>query len=642
MQVQVLIANSISQLFSYDIEAEVHIGQVVFVPFRKKMQIGVIWKKNGIFCGELKQIEKITPWILNKEFMTFIDWVSNYTISKMGAILKMVIPFNIKDVEKVIDIPKSFFPYSFTPIKLNREQNTAFEIIKKKLGKFRVIVLDGVTGSGKTEVYGSVIAEVIDNKKQVLVLLPEIALTVQVLKRFKERFGIEPFLWHSSVSKKEKREVWQRILNKDPLIVVGARSALFLPFNNLGLIVVDEEHDASYKQEEQILYNARDMSVVRAKMENIPIVLSSATPSIETFTNVKSGKYDHIVLIEKYSISQPLTIKLADMKQLHGWISDTLKKAIEYNINKSEQTLLFVNRRGYAPFTICNVCGYRFHCSNCSTWLVQHQKSFLSCHHCGFTRSLSLNCPECKSNSLISLGIGVEKIEEEILKLFPTVRVTVITSDTYSSIEQINKIINSINKREIDIIIGTQVLAKGHHFPFLTLVGVIDADMGFYGTDLRTFEKTYQLLHQVSGRAGREDKKGTVILQTYQPNSTIIQALVNQDRELFYECELKERHKFNMPPYSRLVGIILSSLNETKGYKEVQKLANLVPNDEKITVWGPIKAPIYRLRNRYRWRFLIKSPKNTPIRTFLNKWLKNYKQPYFMKLMIDIDPQSFY
>ncbi len=565
----------------------------------------------------------------------------------------MVLALPASELEKMFKKPDVFSLEGYTlaqSLTLTDAQQQASWKIQDSLGSFQAFVLDGVTGSGKTEVYLDALEPILKNQGQALVLLPEIALTTQWLERFKRRFKREPDLWHSGISLKIKRLTWQKILAGGSGIVVGARSALFLPFQNLQLIVVDEEHDDSYKQQEQSHYHARDMAVVRARLSNVPIVLSSATPSLETVYNIQKGKYQNLELTERFADALFPTVDIVDMRQQprQTWISAPLKQALQNCLESNHQALLFLNRRGYAPLTLCRSCGYRFMCPACDIWLVHHKQKrgeHLRCHHCGFQQSLPNLCPEChQPDSMIACGPGVERVSEEINQLFPSARVLIATSDHLVQAQSMEQMVDRIQKREIDIIIGTQVLAKGHHFPFLTVVGIIDADLSLNGGDLRASERTYQVLHQVSGRAGREKHKGKVLLQTYHPDHPLFQALQQNRRDDFYACELSQRQSQHFPPLGYLAAVLITGFNPQVLEKFVSTCARLAPSSNDVTVLGPIPAPVARLKGRHRWRFLLKAERPLRLQAFLKDWL-NHPQirqtQGALRLTIDIDPYTF-
>lgn len=516
-----------------------------------------------------------------------------------------------------------------------------------KSGSYRAALLDGVTGAGKTEVYFEGVAEAVRSGRQVLILLPEIALSNAFLERFKSRFGCAPALWHSALSPHQRRNTWRGVAAGETKVVVGARSALFLPFADLGLIVVDEEHDPAYKQEDGVIYNARDMAVVRAHLGKIFIVLVSATPSLETMANIWAGRYEHLLLPDRHGAARLPDMHVIDMKrdkpERQHFIAPPLKEAIAANLAANEQSLLFLNRRGYAPLTICRTCGHRIECPRCTAWLVEHKKSNrLHCHHCGFSKTFPKACPSCSDHdSLAACGPGVERILEEVKKYFPQARTVVLASDTAGSQEDLKKILNDIREHEYDIVIGTQIIAKGHHFPRLTLVGVIDADLGLGGGDLRAAERTFQLLHQVAGRAGREELPGHVYLQTFVPGNKVMQALAGHDRDAFLEVEAAERQAAQMPPFSRLAGIIVSGKDERLVMDTAVELGKRAPQGEGLLTLGPAEAPFYRLRGNYRRRLLVRADKKIDLQKVIEGWLAQVKTPSTIRIYTDIDPQSF-
>lgn len=546
-------------------------------------------------------------------------------------------------------------PCSMVDVTENRlsfsdHQKTAADALQKLAAahQYAAVLLDGVTGSGKTEVYFEAIAEALRQGKQALILLPEISLSAQFLERFERRFGVLPALWHSEVPTAQRRVTWTGVAEGKTKVVVGARSALFLPFADLGLIVVDEEHDASYKQEEGVLYNARDMAIVRARLGSFPVVLVSATPSLETMVNVQQNKYTYLNLPSRHAGARLPDINVINLKstppERQKFIAPPLQKALQEVFEAKEQSLLFLNRRGYAPLTLCRTCGHRFQCPSCAAWLVEHKRhSRLQCHHCGFSQQVPRNCPSCQAeDSFAACGPGVERIQEEVQLLIPEARTFILASDVITSPGMISAAVHDIEDHKYDIIIGTQIIAKGHHFPSLTLVGVIDADLGLAGGDLRAGERTFQLLHQVSGRAGRAEKPGRVFIQTYMPEQTVIKALAKNDRDEFLAVEAREREKAVMPPYGRLAALILSDPDENKLDMFCRSLAQKAPRYDDIRVLGPAPAPMGYLRGKHRRRFLIKAEKNLPIQKYLAEWLGNVKTPSSLQLKVDIDPQSFF
>lgn len=537
-------------------------------------------------------------------------------------------------------------------VALTPEQRAAADVLSGKVGEgFSVTLLDGVTGSGKTEVYFEAVSKALDQGKQVLIMVPEISLTTQWLSRFERRFGVVPAKWHSALGNKERSDTWKAVADGRAKVIIGARSALFLPYKNLGLIVVDESHDHSFKQEDVVNYQGRDMAVVRAKFENFPVILSTATPALETLNNVDEGKYDIVKLGSRFASAELPEIKIIDLKKdrpLKGnwgvsWLAPTLVNALQENLEKNEQSMLFLNRRGYAPLTICRDCGHRIQCPHCTSWLTEHRsKHQLVCHHCGYTRSMPKECPNCHSEEgLTACGPGVERVAEEVKLRFPEARIKVISSDITSSMLEVSAVIREMEQGKVDILIGTQILAKGHHFPSLTLVGIVDADLGLMGSDLRASEQTYQLLSQVSGRAGRGEKKGTVYLQTLYPENAVLKALINQDRQEFLKLEKQSRKLLKMPPFGKLAALIVSGSDQAAAEKTAVWLGNAAPNNEYITTLGPAPAPIFMLRNKYRFRLLIKTSKNIRIQDVIRDWLARVPVPNNVRVEVDIDPYSF-
>ncbi len=519
-------------------------------------------------------------------------------------------------------------------------------------GAFSVTLLDGVTGSGKTEVYFEAIAEAVAAGRQALVMLPEIALSAQWLERFERRFGVAPALWHSDLTSAQRRATWRAVALGRAAVVVGARSALFLPYPDLGLIVVDEEHESAFKQEDGVTYHARDMAVVRAQLGGFPAVLVSATPSLETLNNLRGGRYRALHLPERHGDAALPTVTLVDLRQDRppkleglgpGWLSEALRKAIGETLAAGEQVLLFLNRRGYAPLTLCRACGHRLQCPNCTAWLVEHRLAGrLQCHHCGYAARLPSSCPDCGAEgSLTACGPGVERLAEEARVLFPQARQATMTSDTLTGPDTAAALVQAVQGRDIDLLIGTQIVAKGHHFPHLTLVGVVDADLGLYGGDLRAAERTYQLLHQVAGRAGRAEHPGRVLLQTAEPDHPVMQALAAGDRDRFFAAEAAAREGAGLPPFGRLAALVLSSHDARLLDEACRSLARTAPRAEGVTVLGPAPAPLAVLRGRHRRRFLVKAPRGFRLQPLLRAWLGQAKLPSAVRLQVDVDPYSF-
>lgn len=637
--------------YDYLSETTLAPGTFVEVPFGRKTVLGVVWDKKAdktIPISKIKKIKgivEVTP--LPKQTIQFVNWVAGYTLSPLGAVLKMALgPDILKKSKKPLEFERpnpTHQTLSFLP-----EQKAAVEALTQQIcAGFSVSLLDGITGSGKTEVYFEAVVTALSAQKTVLILLPEITLTTAFLNRFEKRFGVKPACWHSEMTPKQRRDIWQGVLSGSISVVVGARSALFLPFQNLGLIVVDEEHDASYKQEEGVLYNARDMAIVRANIAKCPIILASATPSLETYCNALSGKYQHVHLTKRFADATLPDIEIVDMRQKEKgelkFISPKLKRAIADTLDKKEQALLFINRRGYAPLILCRECGARLKCPHCSAWLVEHRRAgYVCCHHCGYTKPIPKKCPVCQSENLVSCGPGVERIYEEAVLSFPNAHIKMVTSDTLNNRMAFASLLDELDAGAVDVLVGTQLLAKGHHFPNLTLVGVIDADQGLAGGDLRASERTFQLLHQVMGRAGRASKKGRALLQSYQPENMIIQALKNNNRLNFFETEIETRQLLKMPPFGRLAAVIFSGKNELLVAKVAQKMAAFAPRDEAITVLGPTPAPIAQLRGKYRYRLLIQTDKNVNIQNIMKKWMTLFNVPSTVTVRLDIDPYSFF
>ncbi len=534
---------------------------------------------------------------------------------------------------------------------LSDAQRAAAEALRADIagGRFSATLLKGVTGSGKTEVYLEAVAECIAQGRQALVLLPEVALTPGFLARVESRFGARPAEWHHGVTGAERRRCWRAVAEGGAQLVVGARSALFLPFRDLGLIVVDEEHEASFKQEDLVLYNARDMGVLRASIEGAAVVLASATPALESWANADSGKYRRIDLPERFGAATLPEIRLVDLRRdqpgRDRWISEPLVAAARARLAAGEQVLLFLNRRGYAPLTLCRACGHHFGCPDCDAWLVTHRfRAQLLCHQCGHTEPVPRACPNCgRDDRIAACGPGVERLAEEAAALFPGSRIEILSSDLMSGPDELKARLAAIAAGEADIVIGTQMVAKGHNFPLLTLVGVIDADMGLHGGDLRAAERTFQVLHQVSGRAGRAEKPGTAMIQTASPDHPVMRAILSGDEEAFWRAEAAARHAAGAPPYGRMAGIIVSGPDEPRVWEVANGLGRAASLLERAgaEVFGPAPAPIARVRGRSRVRLLVKAPKGMALQAALSAWRAAVKVPSAVRVVIDIDPQSF-
>jgi primosomal protein N' (replication factor Y) len=550
------------------------------------------------------------------------------------------------------DLPYPRLDPDYGSKELTEDQLVGAKVLREAVasGKYGTTLLKGVTGSGKTEVYLEAVAECLRKGRQALVLLPEIALTAEFLTRVEARFGMKPAEWHSGVTMTERRRCWRMVGQGEAQLIVGARSALFLPYRDLGLIVVDEEHDTSYKQEDGVLYNARDMTVLRASLNAAQVVLASATPSLESWANVEAGKYARVTLASRYGVAVMPKMSAIDMRieDLPGsrWISPTLQKMVESRLKKGEQSLLFLNRRGYAPVTICRACGHQIGCDDCDATMVEHRfLKRLMCHQCGETKPMPSVCPSCEAvDKLAPVGPGVERMADEAQALFPDARVATLSSDLYGSARALKEHIESIARGEADVIVGTQLVAKGHNFPKLTLVGVIDADLGLQGSDLRAAERTFQLMRQVAGRAGRADIPGEAVLQTFQPEHPVIGAILGGDEEAFWAAEAGERRAAGVPPYGRMAGIVLSSPNVQEVFDLGTQMARNDGPLRKIgaQVYGPAPAPIARIRGRHRVRLLVKAEKSAPLQQALAAWAAQFKLRRDLRMAIDIDPQSFY
>ena len=529
------------------------------------------------------------------------------------------------------------------------QKQAAAEVIDEvRKANFSVSLIDGITGSGKTEVYFEAIAETLRQGRQVLILLPEIALTASFLERFQQRFGAKPAEWHSDLAPRTREKVWRQAVTGDVRVVAGARSALFLPFEDLGLIIVDEEHDPAYKQEDRVFYNARDMAVVRGRIGDFPVVLVSATPSVESQVNGQSGRYSTIHLPTRFGDAALPDLHLVDMRrhapERGGFLSPVLLRAVGKTVADGHQALLFLNRRGYAPLTLCRVCGHRFQCPQCSSWLVEHRfRQQLQCHQCGYAERTPEACPECGTfDHLVACGPGVERIAEEVEKHFPDARTIVLSSDILGGVKRLRLELDAIAKGEADIVIGTQLVAKGHNFPLMTLVGIVDADIGLANGDPRAAERTFQLLSQVTGRAGRTGLKSHGLLQTYQPQHPVMQAIVSGDAGAFYDREIAERERAFLPPFGRLASIIVSADTRQDAETHARGMRNAAPQVQGIAVLGPAEAPLALVRGRHRFRLLVHGRRNSDMQGFLRTLLaQGPKERGSVHVQLDIDPQSF-
>jgi primosomal protein N' (replication factor Y) len=548
------------------------------------------------------------------------------------------------DSDRALPIPDP----EFAPPDLSPEQAEAATSLTAAVGKgFDPTLLDGVTGSGKTEVYFEAIAECVRQGKQALVLLPEIALTEPFLKRFESRFGCAPTAWHSGLRSSQRRRAWRGIASGEAAVTVGARSALFLPYANLGLIVVDEAHETSFKQDDGVQYHARDTAVMRAKFENIPVILSTATPPIESRHMVELGRYREVGLGARFAGASLPEIRAVDLTQdpppRGRWLAPSLVDEIEANLEAGEQSLLFLNRRGFAPLTLCRHCGHRFQCPNCTAWMVEHRLMHrLACHHCGHAMPPPQTCPECGTeDSLVACGPGVERIADEVCELFPDARTVIVTSDTIWSPLKAAEFVGAMDAGAIDIVVGTQLVTKGYHFPNLTLVGVVDADLGLAGGDLRAAERSFQQIQQVAGRAGRGEKPGRVLIQTHDPEAPVIAALVSGDAPGFYAAETEARREAAMPPFGRLAAIVVSAEDASEAEAVARRIGHAAPEVEGMAVFGPAPAPLAMLRGRHRQRLLVHARRSLDVQDVIRDWLAGIDWSPKVRVSVDVDPYNF-
>lgn len=628
------------KLFPLDYEAieGLSIGQLVVVPYRNEDIVGVVLSLEAESnVKSLKPVKSIYPHKVSESFLKFLCAAAKYYFSEIGSIFKMVLPMNLADIE-----PKMLIQNIATPnlIDLSEDQTKAL----KQIGPHTTL-LHGQTGSGKTEIYFHKMLEVMREGKQALFMIPEIALSRQMITRFEERFGEKAIIWNASVGKSRKQRILKSIMSGDIKIIIGARSALFLPYRDLGLIVVDEEHDGSYKQEDTLPYNARDMAVLRGSICNIPVILGSATPSLESFYNVQNKRYDYIKLESRFAgASLPKIIPINMKKEIKGrWISDSLKESIESAIFKGHQAMLYLNRKGYAPLLVCNECGYKPYCDSCSSSLVYHKGiAKLICHHCGYSTKYEADCVECKSeNSMIAVGPGIERILEEAESLFPNANIQIMTKEEMNSVTRARQILEDVESGKVDIIIGTQIITKGYHFPKLTTVGVIDTDIALSGSELRTAESSFALLYQLAGRAGREEDQGYIYMQTYSPESRFIKQLQEHDFEGFIKAELEERKKAKMPPIYKIASIILQDKNEIKVKRQAVNIVRSMKTSDHIQVLGPAPAFMSKLKNFYRYRIIIIGDSYTNLHNYLVDILNSLDKKTRNEIRIDIDPYSF-
>jgi len=646
MKAQVLLPKIFNFPFTYNSNIQSKIGNLVEVPFGSKKEIGVIWKNNYLEPNniQIKDIKKITEYSINRKLIDFIEWFSTYNMVPIGLVLKMAIGGTDKFIKVNDNLSRSKKTNKKTYL-LNQEQGKALKFLEKVNNTFDVSVLQGTTGSGKTLVYFERIKKIIEKKNQALVLLPEIFLTNDFKTRFEDFFGFEPAIWHSKITPKQKRIIWKGIINNKIKILVGARSALLLPFKKLGIIIVDEEHDTSYKQDEGVIYNARDMAISRANFEKIPIHLITSIPSIETYNNILKKKYRHFKILRRfqdYPLPKTKIINLNIEKITKKFIANETIELVKKFLNKGEQVLFFINRRGYSPFLICKKCGHKKTCPNCSLYLTYHKlKNKAVCHHCSLEKKIAIKCKLGENCEFAMYGPGVEKIYEEVEQIFSQKKIRIFSSDYLKSKKKTKNFFKEINEKKIDILIGTQMISKGFNFPKLNCIVVIDADFSGRGYDLRTTEKNIQLYHQLSGRAGRFSSESLIIYQTLSPQDVILNELIKNKSEELLQNELQIREKNKLPPFTRLVSLIISSKDRSlslQGAREIKIKLNKL-ND--IEVLGPVDSPLLKIKKYFRTRLLLRFSNHLLMQKKITNVLNRLKISPKIKLTVDVDPVNF-
>ena len=650
MKYPILLPNIFNHPFTYESDLDLKIGEYVSVPFGKNKLTGVVWDKleeNEQKKFKLKKVfKKLKVKPLKKTTINFLNWFSEYNIIPKGMALKLMLLSN-NAIEDNIKNNFQVFESNIknNSIKLSEDQKKSLKEMVILNNKFRVHVLQGTTGSGKTFVYFEALKSIIKKGFQGLILLPEIGLTGQFEQKFVEYFGFNPAVWHSGISKKKKEIIWNGISNGKIQVIIGARSSLFLPFKKLGIIIVDEEHDQSFKQDEGITYNARDMAIARASFENIPINLITAVPSVETYENIKKGKYGLSRLNQRYqnaSLPNYEIINLNNSKlEKQSWLSNEIIKKVNSHLEKKDQVLFFLNRRGFSPHVLCNKCYTSFSCPNCSINLVYHKnKGNLLCHYCGYKSHLKRDCSKEGNCEFIFSGPGVERISDEVKRKFPDKKIEIFSSDTMNKKDSMDKL-DKIIKNETNILVGTQLISKGFHFPSLNCIVVVDIDLSSQGHDLRGAEKNLQLYHQLSGRAGRTGKPATVYFQTYNHDTKMIDDITNKNPDIFLERELEIRKKNKLPPFQRFISLILTGENEHKLETEALGFKNFIETKIEGRVLGPVNAPIFRLKRKFRVRLLIRGIKSMKVQNSIAKIIPNYKFASGIKLSVDVDPINF-
>ena len=650
MKFPILLPNIFDHPFTYESSIDLKLGDYVEVPFGKSKITGVVWdefEKNSNKTFKIKKVLRkldVTP--LKKNTIKFLNWFSEYNIIPKGMALKLILLSSHAIENKELSSYDNFkSEIKNTSIKLTKDQIKAYEEMISDNQNFRVHVLQGTTGSGKTLVYFEALKNLIKQGYQGLILLPEIGLTGQFEKKFNEYFGFNAAVWHSGVSKKKKELIWSGISNGEVKVIIGARSSLFLPFKNLGMIIVDEEHDQSFKQYEGVTYNARDMAISRASFENIPVNLVTAVPSIETFENIQKGKYSLSRLTERYKNASLPNYEIIDLNKTklekQSWLSDKIIEKVNFHLERKDQVLFFLNRRGFSPHALCKNCLISYSCPNCTINLVYHKnKNNLLCHYCGFKTDLKRDCSKEGECNFVFSGPGVERISEEVKKKFPNKEVEIFSSDTMNKKDSLNKLERIINN-QTEILVGTQLISKGFHFPSLNCIVVVDIDLSANGNDLRGAEKNLQLYHQLSGRAGRTGKPATVYFQTYNNNKNMILEITNKNPDIFLKRELEIRKKNKLPPYQRFISLIMTGENQKKLEKEANDFKNYLENKIEGNILGPVEAPIFRLKRNFRVRFLIRGSKSMKLQNAIAKSVPKYKFSKGIKLSVDVDPINF-
>ena len=646
MKAQVLLPKIFNFPFTYESKNESKVGDLVEVPFGSKKEIGVIWKNRYSEPKniKIKEIKKNTGYSINSKLVDFIEWFSIYNMVPIGLVLKMVIGGAdkfLKFKNEVIKVKKT----QIKNFKLNHEQSTALKFLEKVNNKFDVSVLQGTTGSGKTLVYFERIKEIVKKNNQALVLLPEIFLTNEFKSRFEDFFGFEPAIWHSKITTKQKRLIWKGIIKNKIKILVGARSALLLPFRKLGIIIVDEEHDSSYKQDEGVIYNARDMAISRANFEKIPIHLVTSVPSVETYNNICNKKYRHTKILKRFNdfpLPDTKIINLNINKIKNRFIAKDTAEIVKSYLQKDQQVLFFLNRRGFAPYLICKNCGFKQVCSNCSLYLTFHKiKNKATCHHCGVEKKINSKCKYGENCDFIMYGPGVEKISEEVKEIFPNKKVSIFSSDYLKTKDKIKNFFKDMNENKIDILIGTQMISKGFNFSKLNCIVVIDADFSGRGYDLRTTEKNIQLYHQLSGRAGRFSSKSLIIYQTLSPEDAVLNELIKNKSEMLLQNELFLRKKNKLPPFIRLIAVIISSKDRSLSLQGAREIKIKLNEIRDIEVLGPVDSPLLKIKKKFRSRLLIRFDNGLMMQKKITNVLNRLKISSKIKLTVDVDPINF-